>query len=211
MASVGDVIRFIDYQSMANIEGDVLNVYYFKILATTIPNALSNLIEDIGNAWFTTYLADITPLQSSSIAHTRLQVDNMMDFAEDFAVYVPETALVGEAISPFSSATSAWSFQLVRQFRTTRNGSKRICGVPESQVDNNVPVVGLAGTIAAAETRLGSEWIMDWSDGESSTTFAPVIAKTPVAPATLPTVFNPVTAALFRGVGSQNSRKQLLS
>ena len=211
MPVVGDYLRFKDFQSLTNIAGDILNVYYFEVLAITTPTALSLIADDVGVSWFEDFLTNILVIQSNTLTHTRLEVDNVTNFEGDFMVYTPDFPVAGTNLGPYLASSTAWSFQLTRSTRATRHGSKRIAGVPESAVDNNQAAAGILSALSSVETRLRAEYQIEYNSGADLMTLAPVIAKTPVAPATLPTVFNPVSGAVYRGVGSQNSRKQLLS
>lgn len=195
---------------MTNILGDILNVYYFEVLSITTPVPLANITEDLETWFYTQFLPPILAIQSSAVTHARCEIDNLSAFETDFAIVTPDSPVVGTNAGPYLSAATAFSFQLVRLFRTTRHGSKRIAGVPESMVDNNLAIPGAATLLAAVATELQDTQVVEFGTSDSMT-LRPVIAKTPTPPATLPTVFNPVTDATFRGVGSQNTRKQLLS
>lgn len=212
MPVVGDVLQFVDYQSMANISGDVINVYYFRVTAMTTPNSLVNIGQDVVNWFGGDFLNNILLIQSAAVEHTRLVINDLMSYNTEFFDGVYESAVTGQIISEFASGGIAWSFQLTRQNRTTRNGSKRIAGVPETWVQNNTVLAANQAAINNAETALGeTQWIVPWGVAGDEMTISPVIIQKPPVVTTPPTIINNVVGAQFRGIGSQNSRKQLLT
>ena len=208
MTVVGNVLRFKDFQAMQNIEGEILNVYYYKIVSQTGSPVLNNMSAQIEDWWRNEFLPPILACQVEGVNHVRVDVDNMNAFETEFVSIAMDEAPQGVAVEQYSASAAAWSFQLIRQLRTTRHGSKRIAGIPESYVSNNIATgSGVTATNALA-VHLGQQIELDTGTGIVMQ-LAPVIAKTPVPPATIPTVFNNVLSASYRGVGSQNSRKQL--
>lgn len=209
MTAVGDVLRIKDFQSLQNIEGEVLNVYFYKIVSQTGAPVLNNMSAQIEAWMIAEFLPPILAAQTDGTLHVRVDIDNMMAFETEFVSVTYDESPQGVAVEQYASASAAWSFQLIRQLRTTRHGSKRIPGIPESYVSNNVATgSGVTATTNLA-AHLGSQIELDTGTGIVMQ-LAPVIAKTPVFPATIPSVFNNVLSASYRGVGSQNSRKQLL-
>jgi len=210
MVAVGDHLRIKDFQTMDNVAGDVMNVYFYEVLSITTPVPLS-LIADELEAWFYgLFLTAILDIQTASVQHVRVEIDNMDDFLTDSVVIIPAVPVPGAIADNFAASSTAASFQLVRQNRTTRHGSKRIAGVPDNTVTNNVIIPASEPVFLDAAASMASA--QSFLVGVGNTlSMVPVIAKTPVPPATLPTVYNNVIDATFRGIGSQTSRKQLLS
>lgn len=209
MVQIGDVIRVKDFQTLGNISGDILNVYYFEVTAITGSIPLASITDELVQWWFGDFLDPVLPLQTSNLRHTRAEIDNVMAFETDFAIVTPEDTVSGSVIGPYNASSTAWSFQMLRQLRTTRHGSKRLAGVPEAYVEDNVPT----NAVTALSTAFidGFVNVPQILTSAGAISLISVIAGTPIPPATLPTVFNPVVGGVFRGVGSQNSRKQLLS
>lgn len=210
MVAEGQHIQMKAFQSMAGIEGEILNVYYFEVFSLALPNALYNMRDEISEWYAEIFVQPILDIQTTGVTHTRLEVATIENWEVDFAVIDLPGGVIGANASNFTASSTAWSFQLVRQNRTTRNGSKRYAGVPEDAANNNVALPGIVPYLAAVEAMLGGPTDVPLVLGEVMT-LLPVIAKTPVAPAKLPSVFNNVTGALYRGLGTQNTRKQLLS
>lgn len=208
MASVGDIIEIKDFQTMSNISGDILNVWHFEVLSVVGSPVVNNMGDFFTEAWRDDWFAPAINMQSNAVTHVRLEVNNLMHYTTEFGVFSFDPVFAGNVADQFNSSSTAWSFEQVRLFRTTRNGSKRIAGVPEVSVTNNVVAAGAVTAAAIVATR----WADALTVGDESVSMVlrPVIIRKPALVGTPPTVINPVAAILFRGVGSQNSRKQLL-
>jgi hypothetical protein len=161
--------------------------------------------------WFySNFLTNILAIQSSFLAHNELLVESMENWSTEFVTVSPDSPVTGVQSSPYMASATTFSFQLNRDLRTTRNGRKSYGGIPELLVDYNTATSTALGFINDICSDLVRGWTI--TDTGSSTSFdiTPVIAKTPTPPATLPTVYNRVIGATFRGVGSQNTRKRLI-
>ena len=160
-------------------------------------------------AFYQSYLANMILVQSNRLTHVRLEVNNLMNYETDFGVFIPDPTIAGAVNDQYSSAGAAFSFQMLRLFRTTRHGSKRIAGVPESFVQDNVAVPAAVVALNAVADSLRSG--VEVGGPGAGFSLRPVIIRKPLLVTTPPTVVNPVSDCVYRGVGSQNSRKQLLS
>lgn len=208
MASVGDIIEVKAFQTLENIAGDVLNVFHFEVTSIDGAPIINNMGDEFVGAIYGSYLNNVMLIQSQSLDYGRLEVNNLMAYATEFVVATPDTPFSGQVASPYNSPSAAWSFQFVRLLRTTRNGSKRFAGVPETLVDNNIIAPTAITAANAAATSLEQE--VEVGGTGASITMRPVIIRKPTLVTTPPTVINPVASVAFRGLGSQNSRKQLL-
>lgn len=209
MVQTGDFIQLIAEQTMTNIEGPIINNWSFEVLSITAPQPFINIATFL-EAWYVeNFLPPILAMQSTSLSHVLLRWNNYSNFVTDFLVQPLTTPVTGNVAIEFNNSAVAWSFELVRTTRITRNGSKRIGGVPESFVANNVPVAAATAAAAAVVDLLENIPPIDLA-AAGTMQLQLVIPKTPIAPTTLPSVFNTVSEVVFRGVGSQNSRKQLL-
>lgn len=206
----GDVLQIKDFQTLTNIEGDILNVFYYQVAGLGSTVALGPKAAEFSNSWADIVTSALQVVQVSQLAHTRLDVNNLMSYDTDFFSYTYPSALVGNVSGGYSASSVAWSFQLVRTLRTTRHGSKRIAGVPESQVDNNIANSLIVPSLTTITGVFGGHLFIELA-GYPDFELIPVILKSPVLTATPPTVINPVASCAYRGVGSQNTRKQLLS
>jgi hypothetical protein len=206
----GDILQIKDVQSMVGIEGEVLNVFYFSVGNLTTAPSLNDIAESFAIDFAEVLITAITPLQSNQLSHVRLDVNNLMEYETDFFSWTYETVYLGGQASGFSSSASAYSIQLTRTNRTTRHGSKRIAGVAEALVENNVITPTGLALMATTTGVLGGPIFVDFG-GVDTVELTPVILKSPVLTTAAPTVINPVQSATYRGIGSQNTRKQLLA
>lgn len=211
MTVSGDILEFIDQQTATGIEGLVFNVYHFKVTAISPGLNLVLINEFLTTFWYEEFLTHVVGVQSADIQHTTCIVNNLMHYDTDFTILSPETPLGGAVGVAYNAPATAWSYQLVRQDRTTRNGSKRFIGVPETWVDHNIIQSIATEALADLQNALESGWTFDIGDEGQSMSMIPVIVRKPVVVTTPPTVINNVSGCLFRGIGSQNTRKRLLS
>lgn len=208
MAEIGDIIEIKDFQTLDNIEGDILNVFHFEVTAIEGTPVINNMEEAFVEAWYGSWLTPALAMQSENCYHVRIEVNNLMNYNTEFGVFLPDGTARGGVASEYLAPSTAWSFQQTRLFRTTRNGSKRVAGVPESLVTANTPTSGALTLAAAVATRWADELVVN--NEIPSISMRPVIIRKPLLVTTPPSVINPVQSVVFRGVGSQNSRKQLL-
>jgi len=210
MVAVGDHIRVTDHQALVGIDADIINVYYYRITGVTGSPTLQESGSGL-KAWFyTDFIPDLLQLQVTTLVHQNILVESIENWEAEFINVEPDSAVTGIVSGGYSSSATAWSFTLLRTLRTTRNGSKRYAGVPESQANDNVPTASASSFALAWAINLGQGWTVENDDG-SGFSMVPVIAKTPTPPATLPSVFNDILGVQFRGLGSQNTRKRLIS
>lgn len=209
MPQTGDFIQLIVEQTMSGVTDPAITNWSFEVLSMTGSQPFANIAVFL-DVWYSEiFSASIRLMQSSSITHTLLRWNNYTNFVTDFLVQPLSDPPSGQQVSDFSSSVPAWSFQLVRQTRLTRNGGKRIPGVPDILAINNAPTATAVTLSQDVATMLEAIPPIDLGAG-GEIQLGLVIPKTPTPPATLPTQFNNVTQVLFRGVGSQGSRKQLL-
>jgi len=206
----GDVLRMRFKQVLAGITKPVYNVFYYRVGTMSDAVLLENMGTEFEDGCNEVFLAPIVAIQTNDIQWVSLEVDNLMDYETDYININFDTPFSGQVTEDYNGSAVAWSYTLVRTNRTTRSGSKRFAAVPVSYAPNNVPAAAQATKFAAVAALIGDTTFVQLPSSEP-VGLLPVIAKTPVAPATIPTVFNYVSAAKFRGVGSQNSRKQLLA
>ena len=209
MPSVGDIIEVKDFQSLANVSGEILNVYHFEVASLGTATSLQQIDEDFRDWWYDTFLTSILAVQTSGTTHTRIEVNNLNAYATEFFIITPLNPSNGDVIGEFSSSSAAWSIELVRTLRTTRNGGKRIAGVPEDFTSNNVATATAIGLLQDVTDNMSAGQQVPYGVAQQMA-MLPVIIRRGIPPSHVPQVVNPVGAAVYRGVGSQTSRKQLL-
>lgn len=198
MAAVtGDLIRITDKQTYLGQE--CLNVYFYRIGDVT---ALVGDYLAILGGWFRdNVMGRVINIQAAGVSHTGLFLENLSNgvdietFTDDF----PVSGQMGDAagMPPFVS----FGFEMLRESRVTRNGYKRYVGVCETQVTDGI-FVGDESDIALIETALGSDIHIGLV-----TEAAPVIVKHPVIVPAGTYLYSDISAGVFKGIGTQNTRK----
>lgn len=210
MPLAGDVLQIKMFQELVGIEGEILNVFYYQCGSTVTPWTLNDNAEGFTDSWAEVIISLFTPLQTAQLTHTRLEVNNLMAFATDFFNHPYDAPIPGAVGFEYMSPATAYSIQLTRTFRTTRHGSKRVAGVPEPYVANNALAGSAITLMPSLVGTLGGPIFIEYNSSFDPVELEPVILKSPVL-TTPPTIINPVSGAIFRGIGSQNTRKQLLA
>lgn len=204
----GDYVRLTCHQSITGLTKPVINVWYMECTDVTGTVTLNNFGEFVALWWVTDVCQELKNVQSSSLVYERVDMDNLDAFETEFISSTEGLPGPGGETSTVASVALTYSIQMTRQFRTTRNGRKSIGGVPEAYVSNNQLANGAVEGIMAWFDVLNTLPVLTDGAGNSAG-FRIVIPKTPVAPATRPSVFNPVTGFVLRGLGSQVTRKEL--
>jgi len=208
MLNENDIVRFTVKQTIIASGAEVFNVFYYQAqdIAGVIetPEDYADMISD----FMATVMGPVSQIQSSNLDYTSTIFDNLTNNLDQFTSTAtsPSTGAVPSASEP---SQTALSFKLVRATRLTRNGSKRIGGIAVGLITDpkGQSLVGNA-QIVAVENALSQNVDMVLSD-DQAVTLVPVIIRKPAVAGPV-TVFNFVSDAVYRGVGSQNSRKELL-
>lgn len=197
-ASLGDLIQLVDRQSYLGQE--VLNVYYYRVVS--IVGIEGDYLSEM-ETWFQeNLLAPILDVQVDGLTHFERQWRNLSNGAD---LYIDSESFVGALAVSSTAYTPSFvtaSFMLVRETTVTRNGYKRIAGLSDVQVSGNTWTPNPL-EIAAIEEALA----MDIEVG--AVLYAePVIVKRPMPAVPIATYdYSSVGSAMFRRVGTQNTRK----
>lgn len=195
-ATNGDLLRCVDTQSY--LGETCLNVYYYRV--NSIVGLDADYLTAMNTIWEEVVMTPITALQGSNLLHTAREWRNLSN-GVDISVI---TSVVPGQVSESSSAPSftSYGFMLVRESLVTRNGYKRFAGIPDSFIDGNNYVED-------------PTWITDVENGLASDltlgligVAAPVIVKRPIDTPAGEYVYSDIGSAAFRGIGTQNTRKQ---
>lgn len=204
----GGILRIVDVQTWTTLGEEMLNVYWYQVADLSAVAALNEVANEIALEFESTVLVPVRAIQSSNILHTSLRMSYFGIIDEDETVAL-SPALAGSSAGEITSPQFAWSFKLIRTFKITRNGSKRIGGTPDS-----------LSTDGRGLNQVGSAFV---NNIEAALSAPLPVSALPVATFNLnpcivhwgvgdlgPSNANPIKAALFRGFGTQNSRKRLL-
>lgn len=191
----GDILQVVDRQTYQGI--DVLNVYYYRYIL--VAPAVDPIYDSFKDAFVNTVISAVKRIQITSLTHVSLDIRNLTNGIDvkSYAINVAgqATTTAGIATPSFLSA----GFILRRETGLTRNGYKRIAGIPDSLVDGNTFVMPAADK-TAIETALAA----DLNIGVV-TSFEPVIYRKGTA--SVPGLYNSIGQAQYVGLGTQNSRK----
>lgn len=197
-ASLGDLIQITDFQTYL---GQVcLNVFYYRWF--TAPAIGNEYLEALWTEYRSDVMDQMIKLQVEQVVHNNLQVKNLsngVDFYEDDP---NRTGLIDAPDSEILPSYVALGFKLIRDSLVTRNGSKRIVGVPEGNVSGNT-YVGLGVDIESFENALVGRLSVGIIE-----VAAPIIVKRPITPPVGDTyIYSSVNGASFSGMSTQNTRK----
>lgn len=143
MAIANDIIQVThDYR----VQGErCLNVFYYRLASTSVtPISL----EVIGNALSTRWQSALAIPWTTVTVSNSIRLDNLTDgltFAE------VTTGWAGTTAKQPAPSLVAVGFKLARASKLTRNGSKRVSGLPEDIFDGNSHTIGgttLAGLLS---------------------------------------------------------------
>jgi len=191
MADTLDVVRIRDFQRMAG--EDIVNVYHYSILEDGV------LLSDVAQNFFLQVITPMRDIQSQLMDHISLEVEVVSGVFDSYLLpwgsVIPGN-VAGEYLPPFV----AWGFQLNRTNKLTRNGSKRIAGVAESQVSNGAAAAGAASFLATMATALGEDL-----EEDAIAIASPAIVR--YAPGGAVDTWQPVASVTYRRLTTQNTRK----
>lgn len=210
MAVVGDVIQFKDIQNMSNVAGDVMNVWHYQVTSVSGSPVLNNLGTVIEQWWYEDMLDELYQSQSAALTHVRLEVENLMHPLTEFINITPTVPYAGTNGGSFGSPMATYSIKLNRELKTTRNGRKGVPGVPSGVLSNNLIAPTTQENIAAWLDRMQNPYSIDTGTGVTIS-LLPVIIRKPAISGTPPTVINGVSSMVLRGVGSQGTRRNLIT
>lgn len=204
----GDIVRFTVNQSLTTTGAVIINVFHYQ--AAAITGTISTVAQY--EAMITDFMASVMShfafFQSEDLSYVSTTLDNVTNLV-DQTTYTATSPTEGDFAGPSNSGQTALSFKLIRTNRSTRNGSKRLGGVADGQLDTadgsnlvgSVPIGNITAALAATLPMV--------LPSAAGVDLIPVIARKPALGLPV-TVFNPIASAEYRGVGSQNSRKELL-
>jgi len=160
---------------------------------------------DIAEAFVDTIPVLIAAVLSNLCAIVELNTYCIEDDAEfDLTTFAESGDISGDVLPPFTG----WTFQYNRATRAAHNGRKNFGLVPESAWASNAPASGVLPNLTAIGTALGDDLV------GASGNYRPRIwrragtYKEDGVPTVFPDTFYPVSAVVFKTVGSQNSRKR---
>jgi hypothetical protein len=196
--ALGDLLQVITHQRY--LGEDLMNVFYYRwFSAPALDNSIyPELLDDFNEV----VIAKVREIQVDGLTYDTVEIKNLSN-GVDFAVNpLGFTGLIPAADDAQMPSYVSMGFQLLRDSLVTRNGYKRFAGVIESAVDGNT-FVGYNVATAAIEVALADRLHAGLVEVAS-----PIIVKRPILPPVgSDYLYSSVASALFKGLGTQNTRK----
>lgn len=204
----GDIIRITTKAHFIANNAPIFNVFWFQVSDLTgVISTAEDLTQACGDA-FITLTNPMRDVQSNQVAYDNGVLDNMTNLI-DQATYTPASPIFGTQLTVAEPSGVALSFKLVRSNRTTRNGSKRVGGVADGLVTDTTGANLNGNPFIVAIEQAFAEPIDIVVGGGASCVFNPVIVRRPAVGLPV-SIYQPVQDCVFRGLGSQDTRKRLL-
>lgn len=203
MVAVGDIIR-LDVKQIYQIGAfiEMHNVFFYEVATLTGSLTLFDDGAELGVDWDSAIGTKIRATQHSLLYYNSIKLDNCTD-PDDFGAYIYPDAVTGGASGEPAPSFNAWSFELIRTTRATRNGSKRIGGISDGWTTGNTVYTTFIPTMTACALALQDPFA--WTNGTASAGLRPVITRMPGVGLT-PLAVNRVNDAVFRKVSTQRTR-----
>lgn len=122
--AINDIVRMKCFQTMQGV--DLLNVYYLQFVG--VDSGTPNLLE-FTESWAEFMNDNVWSFLSTGLTVDRVLAENLTD---GVSLTDLSTTYVGTSAGDAMPAFNAISVTMNRQTKATRNGSKRIAGLPEA-------------------------------------------------------------------------------
>lgn len=195
---LGDFVQIIDKQLYLGEE--IMNVYHYRYIV--ISPATSDIYSALADWFEDNVISNVINLQSESLTHTAIEIKNLTNQLDIFTKSVDIDGVVDVDAGENSPSFVAVGFILRRESAATRNGAKRISGIPDGGISGNAPnynptVISALQDVFASDVVLGV-----------LPSFEPVILRKPAIPGDPPTTYASIGSAQMRPtMSSQNTRK----
>jgi hypothetical protein len=208
MLSENDIVEIVVNQRHIPTGQAMVNVFHYQAQVVegdwTDPANFAQFAADI----MITMNEVVSAYQTTEISYDSATFRNLTN-GLDIGIYIPPEPVLGAVSGTTEPLYVALSFKLNRATAIVRNGSKRFGGIADSFIvdPTGASIAGAANTVAI------QDWLAENKDivaGGGDTAVARPIILRKAAVGVPPTVFTYVASAIYRGAGSQNSRKQLL-
>lgn len=197
-ASLGDLLQ---YTFKGRLFGQqCLNVFYYRVVSVT--GFLNDGYTAVADVITDTIIENVRVIQSVDYAWEGYEYRNLTNGIDFGSRTFDAPGLQGNSVTASLPSYVSWTFRLLRESLTTRNGYKRFAGVGEGDVSGNTSLL-TAAAINNVTAALAADIYLNLA-----LVAEPVIVKRPIPnPALVGYVYSSVGGADFRGIGSQNTRK----
>jgi len=186
-----------------------LNVFFYQVSNVPTPPEGVSIYEYICERFDVVVAAKQQNLIPAEAQLTNIRVDNLTNGVDFFDYVISRTGVVAGDCAP---SFNAYNFILRRTTLVTRNGSKRVGGVPENWTDGN-SFVGLTAALTDYGAAISSPLVT--ADATPDPFAVPVIvgrseyttSEGKQAYQLDLTKINPIQSAAFTALSTQRSRK----
>lgn len=172
----------------------IASVYYYQVTGPLDPTDGAAILAP---QWYLNVVGTGCAVQADALNYDSWlveNIDNLAEFSEE------QSANPGLVASDCEPAYVAWGFRLRRLTRDSRNGQKRLPGVPSASILNGVAVAGVMAALTAFATQYGTDITV------GGATYSPIIFRRPDPTFPIGVPFRSDGADYIR-VTTQNSRK----
>lgn len=197
-AGLGDLIQVIDNQTY--LGQNLLNAYYYRV--TSLTGLAGDYLEVLADWFEEDIMTVIRSFQSNTLVHTTLSLRNLSNNLDFYEVNVNATGSENPGAGAEAPSFVTVGFQLIRETLATRNGYKRYSGLIEQRLSGNTYAFS-SGVQANVENALAADIVLGLV-----TVAEPVIyRRSGPAPVGTSYTYASIGDAVYRGVGTQNTRK----
>jgi hypothetical protein len=172
----------------------IASVFYYQVTGPLVPTDDPAAFAPF---WYSNVMGLAMPALSDQVSYSGWlveDIDDLTKFSEELST------LTGAVAGDCLPAYAAFGFRLRRLTRDSRNGAKRLAGVPESSQVNGVAVPGVIAALTAFATQYGADLTV------GGATFSPIIFRRPETAFPVGVPFRSNGADYVR-ISTQNSRK----
>lgn len=197
-AALGDLLQ-------ATVRGTYLgqtclNVYHFRV--TSITGLAGNYLELFADFIENPITVSIAAVQISSYNYEDIEARNLSNGLDFFAKPLTLTGGITDSGANGVPSFVSMGWQLVRESLATRNGYKRYAGLSDTLLVDNLYAIS-----ALEEAQIRSVLALDWVEGVV-TVGEPIIWGSPRSAAPVGSyVYSSIGDAIYKNVGTQNTRK----
>ncbi len=207
MAVVGDILKVTLSESY--LGQLVQNAFFYRLDALPTLPADTTMLQYVAQRFQAVVVAPLVQVQHNSLFAKLIRVDDLTNGIDFFELAINQQGnLGGEGASSFE----ALNFILRRSTGVTRNGSKRVGGLPED-VTNANSYVGPTAVLSAIQTAFAAP-LVDTDTPPNPFATAVIVGRKKYTTSKGRTAYeldltkiNPIIGATFTAVSTQRSRK----
>lgn len=200
----GNVLEVTVSYNIVGASNPAINVYHLEVEDLVGITTLQEVGPDIRTAFVAKFITPMLVFQHTGAVYQGLSIINLNSIAEYYVT--PLTGIAGGRVGGFMPPFVTYSFQETRPNRLIRNGRKGIGGVSQVVTDDGI-------TLNATYQPLMNTMLSGWNlmtmnvEGDLDFQLRDVIVRKNPAAGGAPSLVLDAQRWVFRGFGSQNTRK----